>query len=64
MATTIIRRRATERHSIAGFIDHAKDSEIPGWEVALDRLARELVCAFFVAMAVMGIVTSITGIFG
>ena len=48
----------------AGFIDHAKDSEIPGWEVAVDRLARELVCAFFVAMAVMWVVTSVAGIFG
>ena len=58
MATTFTRERAT------GFIDHAKDSEIPGWEVAVDRLARELVCAFFVAMAVMWVVTSVAGIFG
>ena len=63
MATTSIIRNRTTEHSV-GFIDHAKDSEIPGWEVALDRLGRELVCAFFVAMAVMWVVTSITGIFG
>jgi hypothetical protein len=58
MATTLTREPAT------GFIDHAKDSEIPGWEVAIDRLARELVCAFFVAMAAMWVVTSVAGIFG
>jgi hypothetical protein len=58
MATTFTRERAPS------FIDHAKDSEIPGWEVAIDRLARELVCAFFVAMAVMWVVTSVAGIFG
>ncbi len=58
MATTLTRERTT------GFIDHAKDSEMPGWEVALDRLVRELVCAFFVAMAVMWVVTAIAGIFG
>jgi hypothetical protein len=57
MTTTLTRRRVT------GVIDHAKDSEIPGWEVALDRLARELVCAFFIAMAAMWVVTSIAGIF-
>ena len=58
MATTLTRERAT------GFIDHAKASEIPGWEVALDRLVRELVCAFFIAMAVMWVVTETAGIFG
>jgi len=58
MATTYTRERAT------GFIDHAKGSEIPGWEVAVDRLVRELVCAFFVAMAAMWVVTSVAGIFG
>ena len=63
MATTLTRQRATEIHPV-GFIDHAKDSEIPGWEVALDHLARELVCAFFIAMAGMWVVTSIAGIFG
>jgi hypothetical protein len=47
-----------------GFIDHAKGSEIPGWEVALDRLVREVVCAFFIAMAVMWVVTETAGIFG
>ena len=58
MATTLTRERAT------GFIDHAKGSEIPGWEVALDHLVRELVCAFFIAMAAMWVVTSIAGIVG
>jgi hypothetical protein len=58
MTTTLTPGRAT------GFIDHAKDSEIPGWEVAVDRLIRELVCAFFIAMAVMWVVTAIAGIFG
>jgi hypothetical protein len=58
MATTLTPGRTT------GFIDHAKDSEIPGWEVAVDRLARELICAFFIAMAVMWVVTAIAGIFG
>jgi len=57
MATTLTRERAT------GLIDHAKDSEIPGWEVAVSRLVRELICAFFIAMAVMWVVTSIAGIF-
>jgi hypothetical protein len=58
MATTLTREPTT------GFIDHAKGSEIPGWEVAVDRLVRELVCAFFVAMAAMWVVTSVAGIFG
>jgi hypothetical protein len=57
MTTTLTRRRAT------GLIDHAKDTEIPGWEVAVNRLIRELICAFFIAMAVMWVVTSIAGIF-
>jgi hypothetical protein len=58
VATTLTPGRTT------GFIDHAKDSEIPGREVALDRLMRELICAFFIAMAVMWVVTAIAGIFG
>ena len=57
MVTTLTRARAT------GLIDHAKDTGIPGWEVALGRLARELVCAFFIAMAAMWVVTTIAGIF-
>ncbi len=57
MATTLTRQRVT------GLIDHAKDTEIPGWEVALDRLGRELVSAFFIAMAVMWVVTAVAGIF-
>jgi hypothetical protein len=59
MATTPIRPRVTE----IGFIDHPKDSEIPGWELALNRLTGELVAAFFIAMAVMWVVTMIAGIF-
>jgi hypothetical protein len=62
MATARIRRRVTEMHS-DGFIDHTKDSERPGRELALNRLAGELVSAFFVAMAVMWVVTMIAGIF-
>jgi hypothetical protein len=62
MATTRIRNRATELDPVR-LIDHAKDSEIPGWEVALNRLTRELVCAFFIAMAVMWVVTTIAGVF-
>jgi hypothetical protein len=62
MATTRIRQRGTGIH-YAGFIDHPKESEIPGWEVALNRLAGDLVCAFFIAMAVMWVVTMIAGIF-
>jgi hypothetical protein len=62
MATTLIRKRATEIHSV-GLIDHAKDSEIPGWEVALNRLTGELFAAFFIAMAVMWVVATIAGIF-
>jgi hypothetical protein len=58
MATTLTPGRTT------GFINHAKDSEIPGWEIAVNRLIRELVCAFFIAMAVMWVVTAIAGIFG
>ena len=59
MATARIHRRVTE----IGFIDHAKDSEIPGWEVALNRLTGELFAAFFIAMAVMWVVATIAGIF-
>ena len=59
MATTPIRQRVTE----IGFIDHVKDSEIPGWELALNRLTGELVAAFFIAMAVMWVVTMIAGVF-
>jgi len=62
MATARISRRVTEIQS-GGFIDHAKDSEIPGWELALNRLTGELVTAFFIAMAVMWVVTMIAGIF-
>jgi len=59
MATTPIRQRVTE----IGFIDHVKDSEIPDGKLALNRLTGELVAAFFIAMAVMWVVTMIAGIF-
>jgi hypothetical protein len=62
MTTTLTRQRATAIHS-AGLIDHAKDSQIPRWEAALDRLVSELLRTFFIVMAVMWIVTSIAGIF-
>ena len=62
MTTTLIRERATEIHSV-GFIDHAKDSEMPKWGGALDRLISKLLRAFFIAMAAMWIVTSIAAIF-
>ena len=62
MTTTLIGERATEIHS-AGFIDHAKDSEMPRWEGALDRLISKLLRAFFIAMAVTWIVTTIAAIF-
>ena len=62
MATMITRERATQIQS-ARLIDHSKVAEIPGWEIAVDRLLGELVCAFFVAMAVMWIVTTIAGVF-
>jgi hypothetical protein len=62
MATTLIHNRTTEIHSVR-LIDHAKDSEIPGWEVALNRLTGELVAAFFIAMAVMWVVTMMADIF-
>ena len=62
MATTLTRGREAQIDS-ERFIDHARDSEIPGWEIALDRLIGELACAFFVAMAVLWVVGSIAGIF-
>ena len=62
MATMLTRRRLGETRTIR-LIDHVKDSEIPGWELALDRLIGELVCAFFVAMAAMWVVASVAGIF-
>jgi hypothetical protein len=62
MTTTLIRERATEIHSV-GFTDHAKYSGIPRRERALDRLISKLLRAFFIAMAVTWIVTTIAGIF-
>jgi hypothetical protein len=62
MTTTLIRERATEIHSV-GFIDHAKDSGMARWEGALDRLISKLLRAFFIAIAVTSIVTSIAASF-
>jgi hypothetical protein len=62
MATMTTRDRARRIRS-ARLIAHERVAEIPGWEVAVDRLVGELVCAFFVAMALMWIVTTIAGIF-
>jgi hypothetical protein len=46
-----------------GFIKYGRDAEIPGWNAALDRLVGELVRAFFIATAVMWVVTTIAAIF-
>jgi hypothetical protein len=63
MTTALTRERATETHTV-GFIYKAKDSEISRREGALDRLISELLRAFFIAMAVTWIVTTVAGIFG
>ncbi|MGB8682133.1 MAG: hypothetical protein WCD12_04535 [Candidatus Binatus sp.] len=60
MATTLARKRAAEVSSV-GFIDRAGNSRR---KTALSGLVDELVVAFFVAMAVMWVVTTIAGIFG
>jgi hypothetical protein len=44
MTTRLIRERAAEIHSV-GLIDHAKDSEMPRWEGALNRLISKLLRA-------------------
>jgi hypothetical protein len=62
VATTLTRHGRKEIRSV-GFIERDNSSEIPGWNAALDRLVRELVCAFFIAMAVMWVVTTVAGIF-
>ena len=62
MTTTLTQQRAAEIHSV-GFIDHAKDSKTPRWQGALDRLISDLLRAFFIAMAVTWIVTTVAGIF-
>ncbi|MFZ0680939.1 hypothetical protein [Candidatus Binatus sp.] len=62
MTTTLIRNRRTGIHS-ARLGNHAKDSDMPGREAALNRLTGELVTAFFIAMAVMWVVTTIAGAF-
>jgi hypothetical protein len=59
---TMIGERAPGIH---GFIDHRQHaSRRSRSEIALSRLVDELVMAFFVAMAVMWVVTTIAGIFG
>jgi hypothetical protein len=62
MATTLTRYRPTEIRSV-GLIKYERDAEIPGWNAALDRLVGELVRAFFIAMAVMWVVTTVAGVF-
>ena len=60
MATTLVRKRVAEVGSV-GFIGRAGNSRR---KTALSGLVDELVVAFFVAMAVMWVVTTIAGIFG
>ena len=62
MASTLNRHRATQIHS-AGFINRSR-AEDSKKDLALSRLIDELVVAFFVAMAVMWVVTAIAGLFG
>lgn len=62
MTTTLTRNRRTGIHS-ARLVNHVKDSDMPGREAALNRLTGELVTAFFIAMAVMWVVTTIAGVF-
>ena len=59
MASTLTRHRATQIHS-AGFVDRPEGSKK---DLALSRLIDELVVAFFVAMAVMWVVTAIAEVF-
>jgi len=59
MASTLTRHRATHIHS-APIIDRAEGSKK---ELALSRLIDELVVAFFVAMAVMWVITAIAEVF-
>ena len=63
MEATLTRDRTIKIHS-AGFIDQARSSRRPGLNLAPSRLLDELMIAFFVAMAVMWVVTAIAGIFG
>jgi hypothetical protein len=59
---TIIRERATGMRS-AAFIGRTRDSGRRP-EIALSHLVDQLMIAFFVAVAVMWVVTTIAGIFG
>jgi len=61
MTTTRIRERATEIHPV-GLVEHAEYSEMPRGERVRNRLISKLLCAFFIAMAVTWIVTTIAGI--
>ena len=60
MASTLTRHRSTNIHS-AGFVDRAQSSKK---DLGLSRLIDELIVAFFVAMAVMWVVTAIAEMFG
>ena len=59
MASRLSRHRATNIHS-AAIIDRAEGSRK---DLALSRLIDELLVAFFVAMAVMWVVTAIAEVF-
>ena len=61
MASTLTRHRATQINS-AGFINQNR-AEGSKKDFALSRLIDELVVAFFVAMAVMSVVTVIAEAF-
>jgi hypothetical protein len=61
MASTLTRHRATHIHS-AEFIDQNR-AEGSKKDFALSRLIDQLVVAFFVAMAVMWVVTAIAEVF-
>ena len=57
MASTLTRHRATQIHS-AGFVNRNR-AEGSKKDLTLSRLIDELIVAFFVAMAVMWVVTAI-----
>jgi hypothetical protein len=58
---TIIRDRTTGMHS-AAFIGRTRDSGRRP-EIALSQLVDQLMIAFFLAIAVMWVVTTVAGIF-
>jgi len=57
MASTLTRHRATQIHS-AGFINENR-AEGSKKDISTSRLIDQLLVAFFVAMAVMSVVTAI-----